>query len=214
MVNNIKCVVFDLDGTLFSSHKNIYYATVKTFEDLNQPVEIDEQVFYTKIGLHFQDIFDQMNIKVKDVEHFIKVYKTNYFKFIDYSEPYPNLLDTLKYLYYNNYKISLLTTKSQEQAELISNHFEIEKYFSVILGRKPEIEIKPSPQPLFYIADKLQLKIDEIIMVGDSEMDVLCGKNAGAATCAVTYGYRTVEELKLHNPDYMIDDLSELKAIL
>ena len=124
------------------------------------------------------------------------------------------MLDTLKYLFYNNYKICLLTTKSQEQAELILNHFEIAKYFSVILGRKPEIEIKPSPQPLFYIADRLQLKIDEIIMVGDSEMDVLCGKNAGTLSCAVTYGYRTVEELKLHNPDYMIDDLGELKGIL
>lgn len=214
MTSNIKCVVFDLDGTLFSSHKNIYYATVKTFKDLKQNVEVDEEIFYTKIGLHFKDIFDQMGIIVDDVEHFINVYKTNYFKFIDQSEPYPNLLDTLKYLFYNNYKICLLTTKSQEQAELILKYFEIDKYFSLILGRNPQIEIKPSPQPLFYIADKLKLAITEIMMVGDSEMDVLCGKNAGAVSCAVTYGYRTVEDLKLHNPDYMIDDLSELKGLL
>jgi phosphoglycolate phosphatase-like HAD superfamily hydrolase len=51
-------------------------------------------------------------------------------------------------------------------------------------------------------------------MIGDSELDVLCGKSAGAKTCAVTYGYRNAEALKKENPDYLISDISELIKIL
>ncbi|MFH0734796.1 MAG: HAD-IA family hydrolase [bacterium] len=214
MKSDIKCVVFDLDGTLFSSHKNIYFATLKTFKDLNINAVINETEFYKKIGLHFKDIFDEMNIEVEDVEHFIDVYKTNYFKFINESEPYPNLFEILEYLFENNIKIGLLTTKSQEQAELILDHFKIIKYFDMIIGRRFGMEIKPSPQPLLHIADFLNLANNQMLMVGDSEMDIMCGKNAGIKSCAVTYGYRTCEELKEHNPDFIIDNLEELKNII
>jgi len=52
------------------------------------------------------------------------------------------------------------------------------------------------------------------LIVGDSEMDVQCGKNAIAKTCAVTYGYRTEEELKQQKPDFIIDNLAGLKEII
>ncbi len=214
MKSDIKCVVFDLDGTLFSSHKNIYSATVKTFNDLNIIADIDENEFYSKIGLHFKDIFDEMNIKVDDVEHFIDVYKTNYFSFINESEPYPNLFETLEYLFANKIKIGLLTTKSQEQADRILSHFNIHKYFDIVIGRRIGMEIKPSPEPLLHIADYFNLEKNQMLMVGDSEMDIMCGKNAEIKSCAVTYGYRTVEELQKHNPNYIIDDLGELKNII
>jgi phosphoglycolate phosphatase-like HAD superfamily hydrolase len=51
-------------------------------------------------------------------------------------------------------------------------------------------------------------------MIGDSELDIYTGKNAGAKTCAVTYGYRTKEELMKTNPDLLIDKLYDLTEIL
>lgn len=214
MNKKIRAVIFDLDGTLLSSHQNIYIATIKTMEKLNINYNVDENIFYTKIGLHFKDIFDQMGIIVNDVEYFIDVYKKLYFDYINYSSPYPYLYETLDFLSNRGIIINLLTTKSQEQAELILKHFNIDKYFSVILGRNSDLKIKPAPDGIIYISEKLNININNILMIGDTEMDVLCGKNAGSLTCAVTYGYRDEEYLRSLNPDFVIHNLKMLKEII
>lgn len=214
MNNTINAVVFDLDGTLLSSHQNIFMATLKTLEKLNINVSLDAEVFYTKIGLHFKDIFEQMGVVVTDIEHFINEYKKIYFDFINYSIPYPGLIETLDYLYNKNIKINLLTTKAQEQADLILTHFNINKYFSVILGRKPNLDIKPSPDGIIYISKTLGIPTKNILMVGDAETDILCGKNAGSRTCAVTYGYRSKDFLLSLNPNFIINSLTELKNLV
>jgi phosphoglycolate phosphatase-like HAD superfamily hydrolase len=52
------------------------------------------------------------------------------------------------------------------------------------------------------------------MIVGDTELDILCGKNAGSITCGVTYGYRTEESLKENNPDYLVNEISEIKFLM
>lgn len=214
MNNKIKAVVFDLDGTLISSHQNIYLATIKTLQKLNINFSFNENIFYSKIGLHFKDIFDDMGIIVNDIEHFINEYKKVYFDYINYSTPYPNVYHTLNNLFNLGIKINLLTTKSQEQAELILNHFNISKFFSFVLGRRPEYKIKPEPDGLFIISKELDINVNNILMVGDTHLDLLCGKNAGSLTCGVTYGYGNADYLKSFNPDYLIDELSLLNDIV
>jgi phosphoglycolate phosphatase-like HAD superfamily hydrolase len=49
------------------------------------------------------------------------------------------------------------------------------------------------------------------VMIGDSENDVNAGRNAGARTCAVTFGYRSHEELALARPDIIVDSFEQLK---
>ncbi len=50
-------------------------------------------------------------------------------------------------------------------------------------------------------------------MVGDTELDIQCGKNAGSKTCGVLYGYRTKSQLEKEKPDYLISGLNELEKI-
>ena len=50
-------------------------------------------------------------------------------------------------------------------------------------------------------------------MVGDTELDIQCGKNANAKTCGVLYGYRTKEQIEREKPDFIISGLSELMKI-
>jgi HAD superfamily hydrolase (TIGR01549 family) len=146
-----------------------------------------------------------MNIPVSDFEEFIKVYKNNYFLFIEDSELYPDVSDVLEFLSQNGFKISLLTTKAQDQAEKIIEHFNLSKYFNVIMGRRNGIEHKPSPEPLLLICDELNINPGESLIVGDTEMDILCGQNANVKTCAVTHGYRSEESILEHNPDFIVE---------
>lgn len=212
--NNIKLIVFDLDGTLVRSHETIHRATLRTLDELDIPHSIDETEFISMIGLHFRDIFDRFGIEVTDVEYFIDVFKTFYFDFIDYSELYPGAIDVLENSKRTGYKISLLTTKGQDQADKIIDYFELREYFDYVMGRRTGITHKPSPEPLEVICKDLTVDPGNSMIVGDAEIDVQCGKAAGASTCAITHGYRTKEALQKENPNYIIDKLTELYTIL
>lgn len=213
-MQKIKLVVFDLDGTLIESSNTIYKTTKKTLEVLNIVSEIRKSDLDKRIGEHFQTIFDDLNIPVKDIEEYIDIYKSIYFNFIDESIPYPNIEKIFEWLKSNNYLISLLTTKAQEQADAIINHFNYKKYFDLIFGRRNGLEVKPSPEPLLFIADSLNIDIEDTMIVGDTELDIQCGKAAGSLTCAVSYGYRKRNILEKENPDFIIDDILELKNII
>ena len=210
----IDLIVFDLDGTLIDSYETIYKATLRALKEVGINNELPEREFRKTIGLHFEDIFEQFGFKVPDFENFISIYKPLYFDFIDSSFVYPNVETTIDFLRERGIKISLLTTKSQDQAEQILKYFNLYNKFDFVMGRRPGITHKPSAEPLLYICSQLNIDAASTLIVGDSEMDVQCGKNAISKTCAVTYGYRTGEELKLQKPDFIIDNLGVLKEII
>ena len=212
--NSFECIVFDLDGTLVKSHTNIYKATIHSFNELKIEASLPEEKFYSRIGHHFEDIFNEFGIEVKNFEEFIKVYKSVYFDYIDSSTLYPYVEKTIATIKSNSHKTALLTTKGQEQADRIIDHFGLRDNFDYVMGRRPGLAHKPSPEPLLKICDDLSVNPSNVLMVGDTEMDIRCGKNAGSKTCAVTYGYRTIEQIKEENPDYIIENIDEISDIV
>jgi phosphoglycolate phosphatase len=210
MLCDISHACFDLDGTLIDSKITIYKTTVKTLETLNIHGSFSIDEFNKMIGCHFLDIFKELEIPVPDLEHFINIYKTFYFDFIDDSEVYPGVIEVLENLHKNHIKISLLTTKGQDQADRIIDYFNLKKYFSYVMGRKIGTPIKPLPDPLIMICRELNCSLEETLITGDTELDVRCGKSANAKTCGVTYGYRTRNLLEKENPDYIIDNILDL----
>lgn len=213
MTKNIELFVFDLDGTLTESSETIHKTTLKTFEHFGRAVFLPKEELDKRIGEHFQTIFDDLNIKVDDIEEFINVYKTLYFNFINTTKLYPGVEEILSTLKENGKKIALLTTKGQEQAQNILHHFKLEKYFDEIMGRRNGVEVKPSPEPLLHICNSLSIFPSQTMMIGDSELDVQCGKNAGAKTCAVTWGYRSKAILEKEKPDYIAENIFHLLSI-
>lgn len=210
----IDLVVFDLDGTIANSADTIYETTLHTFNELNIKAEMPREEFDKKIGMHFEDIFDDFGITVPDFEKFISIYKYAYFDFINSTYLYQGVRELISNLKKRNYKTALLTTKAQDQAEMNLNHFNLQNEFDYIMGRRPGIAHKPSPEPLLKICSDLNIDIQNTIIIGDTEMDILCGKNAGAYTCAVTYGYRTKNELEKFYPDFLIDNIAEIEYIV
>ncbi len=210
----IKHVCFDLDGTLVDSSDTILESTKSALYKLNISYRIDEDIFTNMIGMHFVDIFEKLQIDVPDFEKFITIYKALYFDFMDSSYLYPGVKQTLQYLNEKNIRVSLLTTKVQDQAEKIIDHFNLRSSFDYLMGRRDGLAHKPSPEPLIYICDELEIKTHETLMVGDTELDIQCGIGAGSKTCGVLYGYRTKDQLEKEKPDFLISSLSDLRKIL
>jgi phosphoglycolate phosphatase/pyrophosphatase PpaX len=212
---NVEHICFDLDGTLVQSSKTIYKATLKTLLELNIATGLPEDKFNEMIGLHFIDIFNELKITVPDFEEFIGIYKEVYFDFIEDSNLYPFVEETLSLLKEkNNTKVSLLTTKSQDQADRIVRYFHLHRYFDFVMGRREGIAHKPSAEPLLFVCEQLNVKSKSSMIVGDTELDIQCGKNAGAKTCGVLYGYRTKDQIEKEKPDINILNLVELKNYL
>lgn len=210
----INLAVFDLDGTLVKSHETIYKATLHVLDELNISGELPEEKFCTRIGLHFEDIFREFGIVVPDFEKFIGIYKSVYFDFMDLSELYEGVNEILDHIKSQNLMTALLTTKAQDQADKIIDHFSLRKKFDLIMGRRHGVAHKPSAEPLFKICEELNVNPAETLIIGDSELDIQCGKNAGSKTCAVTFGYRNKEDLQKQYPDFLIDNLFELQYII
>ncbi|MCJ7553425.1 MAG: HAD family hydrolase [Ignavibacteriaceae bacterium] len=210
----INHLCFDLDGTLVDSGQTIYKSTIGTLDRLNIKYSFTKADLDKRIGQHFVDIFNEFDVQVQDFEGFIKVYKSIYFDFIDDSVLYNGVFDFIKMIKEKNVIVSLLTTKAQDQADLIIEHFNLLPYFDYIMGRKNGIPHKPSPEPLLIICNKLNVLPEETLMIGDTELDIQCGKNAGTKTCGLTYGYRTRKQLEENKPDYIIDSITELHDLI
>ena len=212
--NIITHICFDLDGTLVDSRDTILESTRLALDKLRIDYDIPEEVFTNMIGKHFVDIFEELKIDVKDFEQFISIYKALYFDFIDLSVLYPGVEETLNYINRKQIKVSLLTTKVQDQAEKIIDHFNLRSSFDYLMGRRDGLAHKPSPEPLLYICKELKVEPAQTLIVGDTELDVQCGKIAGAKTCGVLFGYRTKEQLEKEKPDFLISGLNELVKVL
>lgn len=210
----IKHACFDLDGTLVDSSETIYKSTIATLEQLDISYNFSKDDLDKRIGQHFVDIFNEFDVKVQDFEYFIKVYKSIYFDFIDDSVLYSGVKETIEYLNQNGIKVSLLTTKAQDQADLIIDHFNLRPNFNLVMGRVNGIPHKPSPEPLLMICEKLNVSVAESVMVGDTELDIQCGKSAGAKTCAVSYGYRTIDQLKENKPDFIVASINDIVKLI
>jgi len=135
----IDFVVFDLDGTLVSSHETIYKATLHALKEVGITKEIPHNAFMNMIGMHFEDIFREFGFKVPDFESFLKIYKSIYFDYMDESVLYPQVNFSIDRLKKSGLKIGLLTTKGQDQAELILKHFSLFNNFDGVMGRRPGV---------------------------------------------------------------------------
>lgn len=212
--NIITHVCFDLDGTLVDSRDTILESTKSALDKLNISYNIPIEAFTNMIGMHFVDIFEELKIDVPDFEKFISIYKELYFDFMDSSVLYPDVSETLAFLNKKKIKVSLLTTKVQDQAEKIIEHFNLGPSFDYLMGRRNGMTHKPSPEPLLHICNELKVEPAETIIIGDTELDIQCGKRAGSKTCGVLFGYRTKEQLEKEKPDFIISGLNELIKVL
>ena len=81
------------------------------------------------------------------------------------------------------------------------------------MGRRDGIAHKPSPEPLIAICKELNVGLKNTLMVGDTELDIQCGKNAGTFTCGVLYGYRTKELLEIEKPDFIVESIKQILSL-
>jgi len=214
-VTKISGVVFDLDGTLVDSRRDIAEAANHALEKAGlQRLPHDELESFVGDGAPLL-MARAARIDVKDektqamVADFLDYYAEHP---IDYTLPMPGALAALDA--FANLPLGICTNKPRRTSLAVLRGLKLEARFKGVVAGDDLPQRKPDPAPVLEAARLLGLPAAEIVMVGDGPQDVLSGRAAGAFTVGVRGGIQAFERLAASQPDLLIDTLAELPDAL
>jgi phosphoglycolate phosphatase len=214
-------LLFDLDGTLIDSLGDLAASINLMLADFDRPPISREQVGAfigngipttvrrALVATHPNQEPPDADLHQRAIAAVHRHYAAEMFKT---TRLFPNVIETLEH--FHGKRLAVVTSKEVNFTHLMLDHFRIAKYFDAIVGGDTTPARKPDPQPVLEALRLLNGIAEAAVMIGDSESDVLAGRNAGALTCAVTFGYRTREQLRLTEPDIVIDRFEQLREVI
>lgn len=218
-----KLAIFDLDGTLLNSITGLGKSTNYALSKCGFPErKLEEYPLFVGRGIYnlFRGAMPDNEKDEKDVERMASYFIPHYDKHM-YEEtvPYEGIGDMLQALQDKGVFIGIATNKYQEGAEKIVHHFFPNIHFVKVLGQRDGQPIKPNPQIIDIMiseAKKIEPKIEKnnVIYIGDSDVDMQTGKNAKVTTVGVTWGYKSKQEIEEFHPELIANSVSELKGEL
>jgi len=109
-----------------------------------------------------------------------------------------------------HYPCSIVSARDEGITRSFVEHFGLSSYFRAIVTSQTCSHTKPYPDPVIYAAQQMGLQPAECVMIGDTTVDILAGKAAGAQTIGVLCGFGSASELRRAGADLIVKDLSEV----
>ena len=210
-------IIFDFDGTLGNTRRNIVTTMQMTIEDLHLPNRSEEECAAT-IGLPlagcFRTLFPDMQDELipRCTETYRRFFNEN-LKTIQ-PEASPGVVETLAILHQKGFTLTIASSRSRNSLTELTRNMGIANYISYILGADDVKEAKPKPEPVLKTLADMHFGTGETLVVGDMAVDILMGANAGTKTCGVTWGNGTKDELKNTGATFIIDRMDEILEIV
>lgn len=211
----ITTVLCDLDGTLIDSRRDIALAFQHALLRVVGGAPPEEAAIARHIGKALEHMARELgyHFSPPQLTTFLDTYRHHYATSGTlHTQPYPGVTTTLQAL--SSLTFGVVTTKAQEQAEIVLRQLQLRAFFRHVQGWMPGLQLKPAPDTVVAALTALRCAPQQALMVGDTAADILAGKAAGLTTCAVTYGFGSLEELRRCEPDYVIDTFSDLVELL
>ncbi|UCZ52647.1 pyrophosphatase PpaX [Bacillus shivajii] len=212
MNKQIDTILFDLDGTLINTIELIVASFLHTMEHY-YPGKYKREDVINFIGPPLSETFEKLDSeKVEEMSH---VYRTfNHEKHDELVQEYEGVFDTVKTLHEKGYKLAIVTTKRRETAVRGMKLMNLDQFFDVVVSLDEVTKYKPDPEPLLMALNGLKAKPESALMVGDSEHDILGGKNTGTKTAGVAWSIKGEKHLASFEPDVMLHKMPELLTYL
>ena len=212
----IKGIIFDMDGTILNTIDDIQASVNYAMRSFNLPEktlqEVKDGVGRGAINL-IEDIVPKGTSKA-DILKIYEIYQSYYDEHTnDLTGPYPGILDLLKTLKEQGYKLAVVSNKYRYLVETL-NHDIFKDYFDISMGEMDGIPIKPAPDMIHIALKEMNLSQNEVIFIGDSDVDMMTAINANIKSIGVTWGYRSKEVLIKHKADYIIDQPKDIIKII
>lgn len=212
-------VIFDLDGTILNTLEDLAAAGNHTCEAHGWPTFAVDEYRY-KVG----------NGMLKLVERFMpaeyagdgRMFEQTLAEFRayygehkeDHTAPYAGTIEMLDRLRAAGVQLAVLTNKDHvSAAPLIEKYFGSER-FALVQGRVDAFPPKPEAPVTLHVMEELGADPATTLYVGDSNVDILTGHNAGLKSAGVSWGFRGRAELEATGADYVVDTQAELAALV
>ena len=205
----VQTLILDFDGTLIDSHLDIAHAANYTLRKMGRPeLPIEQITGYIGGGLG-PLVKKSLGEDTHLFEKAMPMYRQYYYEHCtDYTTLYPGAREILNH--FKDRDIAMATNKMLDMTMKILEHFDIARYFKVVLGPDSVQRRKPHPEAIERILTELGNPKETALMVVDTRFDIEAGKNAGIMTCGVTYGFGSRQEVEKCGADIIIDSLQKL----
>jgi phosphoglycolate phosphatase len=212
-----KGIIFDLDGTLMNTIEDIGDSVNEVLQAFNLSSYSYEE-YKKKVGGGFRKLIlnsfpEDTNENTIDraLEMLYQIYAE---KYLNKTRPYDGIKDLLDILSKNDIKLGVNSNKKDEYTKNIINKFFNDIPFVKICGEREGIQNKPDPTAALEIAKSMNLKVEEIIFIGDSKTDISTAKNAQMDSIGVLWGFRGHEELSKAHAKYIVSNWEEILDIV
>lgn len=208
-----KLVIFDFDGTLADTQRNIVVTFRDTMRKLGLPV-VNADVCAATIGLPlsegFVKIFPNLTpvLLGKCVETYHVLFEVN--KKTIKPQLFPHVLETLSLLKERGIRMSIASSRNKTSLEEFAKEMGLAPFMDYILSADDVLKAKPNPEPVLKTLEVLNEKPENTIVVGDMDVDILMGNRAGCRTIGVTYGNGSKRTLEASNADFIIDSFNPI----
>jgi len=214
----IKACIFDLDGTLVDSLKDITTAINHTLEHFNRPLCTREECkYWVGWGMKgfIESILEPHERDRETIAEFVEKYRVYYDDhIIDYAYVYEGMTEVLDILYKQDIKLAIISNKPERFTTRITELLFERDIFTCVYGSNDEMLQKPNAEIGLRVLSELGVSPGEACYIGDSDIDIEFAKNTGMTSIAVSWGFRNRDELLEYNPDYMINHPSEIVDIV
>lgn len=208
--------VFDLDGTLIDSLEDLAESTNRALAQNGFPRH-PTQRYRTFVG-------DGVGLLVrralgsaatpeneeKILAGFNREYAVHY---ADHTRPYPGIPEALRALAQKGVRCAVLSNKPDNFVKEIVSRMFPDFPFAWVQGKAEGFARKPDPASLLHILQSLAVPKNRVLYIGDSDVDIETGRNAGVETCGVAWGFRGRAELAAAGASHVADAPGELPAL-
>ncbi len=207
-------LVFDLDGTLIDSRRDITAAINRMRAELGLPPLALEQVV-TMVGEGARLLVERALPERPDqVDHAFASYLGHYAQVcLETTRPYPGIPGMLESLS-ARYPLALLSNKGEALSRKILDGLGLARFFREVLGGDSLATRKPDPGGLRLLAERLKVPVERLLLIGDTWIDAETARNAGCAFALVEWGFPKPPELDAVKADLRAATAGELARAL
>lgn len=216
-------ILFDLDGTLIDSGTDLALSVNFMLRRINRN-EFSEELIDSWVGNGASTLVKRALSGSVIIDDKIDetLFETALSIFLDYYKEnlcvktimYPGVKETLNTLKTHNYKLAIITNKPFDFIEPILTQLGLDDLFSLYIGGDSLSRRKPDALPLLHACEKLNTRVENSVMIGDSKNDILASKSAQIHSIGVSYGYNYGEDIRAYEPDKVVDNFSDILEFL
>ncbi len=213
-----KLIIFDLDGTLLNTIADLASATNHALAANGYPQHATEEYRFF-VGNGINKLFERALPDGEKTETNVLRIRQSFIPYYDVhcadlTRPYPGIPELLNTLQQKGIQIAVASNKYQRATGKLIPHFFPDIRFTAILGQREGIPRKPDPQIVHEIIKLAGVQPEDVLYVGDSNVDMQTALHAKVDGIGVTWGFRPRTELEEGHPFAIIDKASDLLAYI